>query len=360
MKRLLLCLVLLACAPAVLARTLVDSKDLGTQHGLRFERLRITGDSASVGSTIQAELVVRNISRHEVRLGAHGLSIAARDPQDRNRDFGHSLRKAVLHPGQRVSIKGSLRLDRPGYWVFWPGLQLANGQWGAYRWHAVRLKVRNRLVIRPPYAGCQRWHKAPGSRAGGSHAHAWCNRFSGYIGLMDSAFYGGAASSAMHTIHFRSPKKGKARVTAVFRYAGGAKTIGYASFAGFEAVYRKGRHKGRKEIVAGIDYEVIRDKLRDLALLAAPELTSVKSTREALEYLDLINSSIELGKLIVEGWQEKTGKPPAQYRYRFTIPVSKGPNAVDIGLRGNCSALVTGSSFVILFGQLQEVQIDLP
>ncbi len=337
------------------AKVLASRHKLGQQHGLVFSDFLIAGPGRQVGATLMASVIVRNGSTKTIHLGRYGVFIAARDPADRNRDFAHNFRNRALRPGQKVKISGTLRIDKPGTWTFWPAFALPKIGWSEYQWQALRLNIPNRLVIRPPFAGCHGWKTSPGDLIKGSQARYWCNPRTGYIGINDTAFAGAAASEALQTFQFHSPRKQTVRIKAVFTYVGGAKTTGYGAFAGFQAVYRQGKHYHRKDIQSGLDYDVVAGKIRDLALLALPELTEVQSTKEALEILDTINSVNELGQLM---WDLHKARKARTYTYTFKIKARKGLNTVAVGLRGNCSGLITGSSFVILATQLRKVIVE--
>lgn len=348
-----LLLVLLFITFPAFAKPLVHKTHLGNQHGLEVTAFTVTGPGRYVGADISVKMVVRNTARHAVRIGRYGIFIGARDPQDNNRDFGHAYRNQILRPGQKVVVTGKLRIDKPGTWTLWPAFHFAKYGWGKYQWHAIKLKVAHRSVVYPPYASCKGWHKAP-SLGKGSFARHWCNRKTGYIGLQIGAFAGAATAEAMHYFTFHSKRKQKVRIRARFAYIGGATTTGYGSFAGFQAVHRYGKHYGRKDIKAGIDVEVVTEKIIDLALLALPEVTEAKNVKQALDYLDLINNFRTLASTFNDLVQAKKART---YTYTFTIHARKDSNTVGVGLRGGASG-VGGSGFVIIGAQLQEVAVE--
>ena len=357
-------------------------------EGLKIENFRIEGESFKVGKTITAEFDLKNTGRSPVKLGKSGAFVACRDPYGVNRDFAHQYRNHTLRPSGKIHVKGQLKIDKKGIWSFWVGVSLLRGGWGPYGWGMIQLKAsgashggngsghhsggsgsshhsggsssghhskgNSKIVLRPPYNNFTCWKTSPGDLVKGSRAICLCNQNTGYLGILDSAFAGGAASEPMIYALFQSPKAQKVKIRATFYYTGGTETIGYAAFAGLQAAYKYGSVYRKKDIVPGLDYKIAAQKIMDLALLAAPAVSKPKDVEEALEALDMVNNIRELSEALIDLYNARKAK---KYVLTFTMNAKKGYNYVGIGLRGNCSALVTGSAFVVVAAQLNKIEV---
>jgi hypothetical protein len=206
------------------------------------------------------------------------------------------------------------------------------------------------LSYKPPYVDCSHWKK---DTRGIDKARASCNRQSGSLGVLAQAWVGAAAADAMQTIHFTVNQDSKVTVEADITYAGGASTNGFGSFAGVYAVWRVDRRdQERQAIDPGLGFDDVRGKIIDLALLAG----GATAEAEAIDQIGLIVSVQQLHDQLAN--LKASGKAKT-YRLRKTFTVKKGAHALSVGLRGNTSAALTGSAFVILAGQLDGVKLTI-
>ncbi len=352
---LMTCLGILLLPFPLKAKTLKVIHHVGRVDGVEVTNLKFEGKAFEIGAYITVEYDLKNVSPRPLRLGRHGAIIACRDPQKKNRDFGAKYKNSTLERGKKVHIKGVIRIDKFGRWTFWPGFQFKSGHWGPYQWHAVKFTAKRVVTITPPYATYAGWKTSPGDLIKGSQAHYYANASTGFIGLHDAAFAGGAASEVLHYFTFYCPKNQRVRIQAYFYYVGGAKTVGLAAFAGLQAGYKFRGKYGRKDITAGLNYDIAIRKIIDIALSIAPELTESKTIKEALEALKTVNEAIEISHIFIELHNIK--REAKRYTYNFTVKAKKGINFIGVGLRANCSGMVTGSSYCILAGQLNKVNI---
>jgi hypothetical protein len=200
----------------------------------------------------------------------------------------------------------------------------------------------------PPYVDCSHWKK---DTRGIDKARASCNRKSGALGVLAQAWVGAAAADAMQTIHFTVDQDSKVTFEADMTYAGGASTNGFGSFAGVYAVWRVDRRdQQRHAIDPGLGFDDVRGKIIDLALLAG----GATAEAEAIDQIGLIVSVQQLHDQLAN--LKKSGKAKT-YRLRKSFTVKKGAHALSVGLRGNTSAALTGSAFVILAGQVDNIRL---
>jgi hypothetical protein len=206
------------------------------------------------------------------------------------------------------------------------------------------------LVHTPPYVDCSHWKK---DTRGIDKARSSCNRQSGALGVLAQAWVGAAAADAMQTIHFTVNQDSKVTFETDITYAGGASTNGFGSFAGVYAVWRVDRRdQERKAIDPGMGFDDIRGKVIDLALLAG----GATAEAEAIDQIGLIVSVQQLHDQLAN--LKSAGKAKT-YRLRQSFTVKAGAHALSVGLRGNTSAALTGSAFVILAGQVDGIRLTV-
>lgn len=206
------------------------------------------------------------------------------------------------------------------------------------------------LVFKAPYVDCSHWKK---ETRGQDRAKSSCNRQSGALGVLTTAWIGGAAADAMQYVHFQADQDSKVTIDADITYAGGASTNGFGSFAGLYAVWRvDSRDQERQAIDPGLGFDDIRGKVIDLALLAG----GATSEAEAIDQIGLIISVQQLHDQL--GNLKNAGKAKTFHLHK-TFTVKKGAHRLGVGLRGNAAATLTGSAFVITGAQLDSVQITL-
>ena len=206
------------------------------------------------------------------------------------------------------------------------------------------------MSYQAPYVDCSHWKK---DTRGIDKARASCNRQSGALGVLAQAWVGAAAADAMQTIHFTVNQDSKVTFETDITYAGGASTNGFGSFAGVYAVWRVDRRdQERQAIDPGLGFDDVRGKVIDLALLAG----GATAEAEAIDQIGLIVSVQQLHDQLAN--LKKSGKAKT-YRLRKSFTVKKGAHALSVGLRGNASAALTGSAFVILAGQVDGIRLTV-
>ena len=68
---------------------------------------------------------LRNVGGEPVRFAE--AFVAARAPDDDNRDFGEAYDNQVLAPRATVAVSSSIIVDRAGVWMFWPCYEIGRG-----------------------------------------------------------------------------------------------------------------------------------------------------------------------------------------------------------------------------------------
>ncbi len=348
------------------AKVFKSVKYVGNMDGIVVKNFKVEGSSFEVGSTIIAEFDLINDSKKPVKLGKYGALIACRDPNNKNRDFGHQYKYHTIQRHHKIHVKGKIKINKNGEWTFWPGFYILKWGWGPADWGAIKLNAKGsshngsggshhsnnpkKLVLNPPFNTCAGWKTSPGV----AQTRYYCNQNTGYIGIFDSSWVGGAASYAVQYIYFNSPRKQRVKIRATFYYTGGTKIAGVAAFAGLQAMYIHGKKNSRKDIVAGLNYNIAVQKIIDVALLTLPGAKQVQDVKEALELISTLKDATTLLNELKDLYNVHKAK---KYVYTFYINAKKGGNFVGIGLRGNCSGIVTGSSYVVVAAQLVKVEV---
>lgn len=95
-------------------------------------------ESPRVGDTLAVQFAFRNTKTSEMKFSPYGILVGCRDPENKNRDFGH--KEVTLKPGESYRFRATIKVDKPGAWHFWPGYYL--GHWGPYKWHEIIIEVK--------------------------------------------------------------------------------------------------------------------------------------------------------------------------------------------------------------------------
>lgn len=345
-----LLLIFLAGLIQVHGKDIYYRKYLGKQDGLKIYQFTIKGNQFAVGSQITVSFKIKNISNKDIKFGKYGAFVGCRDPSGKNKDFGHSFRNFVLKKGKSITITGTIKIDKAGVWSFWPAFYIEKKGWSFYKWHEVKLKAQKISVYKPPYINCDGWTTVKGI----AKARYLCNHKTGYLALLMDTDTGGAAAETRQYLNIYVPENKKVKIKATFFYIGGSKTVGYGSFAGLQATYKFRKKYGRKDIEPGLNYQIAAEKIIDVALLAVPEGGEAKTVWQALKILSEIKDYYDIITSIGDAIKKGKGRT---YTYTFSIKARKGYNIIGIGLRGNCSSVITGKSFVIVGAILKEVKV---
>ncbi|MDQ7056495.1 MAG: hypothetical protein Q9M89_08615 [Persephonella sp.] len=317
MNLLILLLIFLFPFYASYGKVLYYEKYVGTFNGLEVYGFKLTIDSGelSINSKVKGIYFIKNKTKKYIHLGKYGAFFGCRNPSGKNKDFGHSFRNYRLKQGEVIKITGSIKLPEAGRWEIWPAFFLKEKGWSPYKWKVAKLYVKHVVIIHPPYGTCKKWKEAFSA-----DAKVLCNYKTGFIGIINGAHIGAATSEAIIYMIYNSPVKKIAKVKAYIYYVGGANTVGYAAFAGLEAVRRIGRKYYRKDIEPWLNYEIAAEKIIDIALLAAPE-EPVSKVGKALKILSDVKDYVDLGRAFYEAYQKGKAK---LYVYSFKVKLKKG------------------------------------
>lgn len=233
------------------------------------------------------------------------------------------------------------------------GMALVLGFAGAMGPSGAARAADTTLTFSPAYVDCSHWQK---ETKGADKAKASCNRQSGSLGVLTTAWVGAAAADAKQYVHFTVDADSRVTLDADFTYVGGASTNGFGSFAGFYAVWRvDGRDQERQAIDPAFGFDDIKGKIVDLALLAGGA-TAASSTAEAIDMIGLVVSAQQLSDALDS---LVTSKKAKRYHLRKTFSVKKGSHRLGVGLLGSASAALTGSAFVVLAGQADRITLTI-
>jgi len=111
-----------------------------SEDGVELTNFSVEGPEAPrVGDALVVRFKVRNTTGAEMKFSPFGILVGCRDPDDENRDFGHT-EETILKPDEVFEFEAKIEVDKPGLWHFWPGYYL--GHWGPYKWQEIRVEVK--------------------------------------------------------------------------------------------------------------------------------------------------------------------------------------------------------------------------
>ena len=116
---------------------------------LELTDFKVTGPSSpKVGDTVKVEFKLRNWGQNEIEFAELGVFAAVRDPDNKDRSFGHIYKNKKLAVGKTIIFSSERKLDKLGTWKIWPSFQinLATGKkLGPKEWHVAVIKVEEIL-----------------------------------------------------------------------------------------------------------------------------------------------------------------------------------------------------------------------
>lgn len=118
-----------------------------TTHSLQLVNMLACGShkNPKIDGIITFIFTLKNVSDKEVKI--QETFIAARDPQDRNLDFGYSNQNITIVPQETILTKANKILDIEGNWEFWPCYILegmdSDENYCPPRWRSFPVKVEN-------------------------------------------------------------------------------------------------------------------------------------------------------------------------------------------------------------------------
>jgi hypothetical protein len=118
-----------------------DQATYRSEHGIELSGLRAIGqdDPPTVGDRIMIEFSLENVGTDALTF--EETFVAARTPDDGDRDFGHENEGRVFDPGSVVEIRHSINVDAAGTWRFWPCYILTTGEFCPDEWEAFPVGV---------------------------------------------------------------------------------------------------------------------------------------------------------------------------------------------------------------------------
>jgi len=151
---------------------------VGKIKGLVVKNFKVEGEKFAVGSYVTVEFNLKNVSSKPVKFGKYGAFVACRDPDRRNRDFAHQYKFYRLNSHKQIHIKGKIKINKSGWWTFWPSFYILHFGFGPYQWGKIRLEAKSgthggsssgshglknpkRLVLKPPFNTCAGWKTSP-------------------------------------------------------------------------------------------------------------------------------------------------------------------------------------------------------
>ena len=118
-----------------------DASSYRSEHEIEVSGMRAIGqdDPPAVGDRITVEFMLENVGAGPLTFDE--TFVAARSPDDEDRDFGHANEGVVLDPGSALEIRHSIDLDAGGTWQFWPCYILMTGEFCPDEWEAFSIEV---------------------------------------------------------------------------------------------------------------------------------------------------------------------------------------------------------------------------
>jgi len=130
-----------ATAPAKEASSRFFAGPVLSPDGVELTDFSVEGpEPVKVGDTLVVRFTYRNTTGVTMHFSSYGVLVACRDPDDKNRDFGH--REVRLAPGESFTMEAQIKVDKPGLWRFWPGYWLEH--WGPFKRYAITVEVREK------------------------------------------------------------------------------------------------------------------------------------------------------------------------------------------------------------------------
>lgn len=238
----------------------------------------------------------------------------------------------------------------------------------------VKEAVRSsKQIFTPPYSGKREWTH----ELGNALSKAKANESTGDIAFYIDSWAGGSTASAGQSIWVNTPQSVDLIVDGVIKYVGGPINFGFASFSELEIFWEVNEEYHSKKISSAFESTVILDKVVQLALLAAggalAEGTAFAEERvaqgimtadildklkKAQQIVDVIGTLYNLAQLVSVLRQLEQAGDLQTESLHFTFRTKPGWNKISIGLRGNTSAVVTGSAFTIVGGQVASIEVQ--
>ncbi|MEJ5230357.1 MAG: PLAT/LH2 domain-containing protein [Pseudothermotoga sp.] len=224
-----------------------------------------------------------------------------------------------------------------------------------------------------PYAAKREWTHTVGEAV----SRARANESTGGIAFYTDSWIGGSTATAGQSIWVNTPSPVDLIVNAVVKYVGGTVNFGFASFSELEIFWEVNDEYHSKKLSPAFSGPVVIDKIISLALLAAGGLLAegtafgadrvakglmaaetLDKLRKAQQIVEIIGLVYSLQQLNTAFHQlEEAGDLKTEH-LNFTCRTKPGWNKISIGLRGNTSSVVTGSSFTIIGGVVESIEVQ--
>lgn len=114
-----------------------DMESVTNAHNIRFLQLtaRCTHNPPRVNDEVSVEFTIQNVGNKPIAILE--TWVAAYDPKNREKDFGHSNKRRIIKPEETIKTFGRRVVDVPGIWYFGPDYALGEkwdgekypGQW---------------------------------------------------------------------------------------------------------------------------------------------------------------------------------------------------------------------------------------
>jgi len=206
-------------------------------------------------------------------------------------------------------------------------------------------------LFKPPYDNSYSW--GDGTDLLDDHAEG-TNKYSGAIGVFAHGFVGGATSEGLQIISFYTGREKELSVEVNILYIGGTATVGFASFAGTEKVWRidDWDNYHRKYIDFWLDWDVVVGKIIDMiSLLSGYAPGTIK---EAIEIISTIHDFYKLYDALADLYHAGDAK---LVRISFDFTAEKGYHTLWLGLRATASGCATGYGCAVMAGQVVNITV---
>lgn len=206
------------------------------------------------------------------------------------------------------------------------------------------------LLLKPPFSEAYQWHKAPGVSSAWTRAY----KTNGWINFYADAFIGGAAAEAGHVVKFQTNAANPVAIKARLLYIGGPINFGLASFSELQSRINFNGSVNSHDFKGAFSGGIIKDKIKKIIALAddEPDLSAPFN-----EFVDKMNEGKAYQKLASSFETMSKSKEASELILYKTGMTKIGTNIICPSIRTNASAVLTGSSVIIVGGIIESIEV---
>lgn len=206
------------------------------------------------------------------------------------------------------------------------------------------------LLLKPPFSEAYQWHKAPGVSSAWTRAY----KANGWINFYADAFIGGAAAEAGQIARFQASAVTPVAIKARLLYVGGPINFGLASFSELQSRINFNGSVSSHDFKGAFSGGIIKDKIKKIIALAddEPDLSAPFN-----EFVDKMNEGKAYQKLASSLETMNKAKEASELILYKAGKTKIGTNMICPSIRTNASAVLTGSSVIIVGGIIESIEV---